>query len=177
MGGPGQLLRDTMRVMGAGCCTQFIANQAVDVMIALPPSTGFTAPRACLIAALIDPESPHPILSLFGERAQANPQVLATRLTNRPVTRAAAETATRPRRMGNRSPRLMGSRARQPLHGADCLSDSLCRAATGDGDVGRALYTDSDLAVFAFRRCIILNGIDVGALRGDLADRTLPINL
>jgi hypothetical protein len=31
--------------------------------------------------------------------------------------------------------------------------------------------------VFAFRRCILLNGIDVGALRGDLADRTLPINL
>jgi hypothetical protein len=59
----------------------------------------------------------------------------------------------------------------------DWLSDSLCRAATGDGDVRRALYTDSDLAVFAFRRCIILNGIDVGALRGDLADRTLPINL
>jgi hypothetical protein len=39
------------------------------------------------------------------------------------------------------------------------------------------LFFDSDLAVFAFRRCIILNGIDVGALRGDLADRTLPINL
>lgn len=59
----------------------------------------------------------------------------------------------------------------------DWLSDSLCRAATEDGDVRRALYTDSDLAVFAFRRCIVLNGIDVGALRGDLADRTLPINL
>jgi hypothetical protein len=59
----------------------------------------------------------------------------------------------------------------------DWLSDSLCRAATGDGDVRRALYTDSDLAVFSFRRCIVLNGIDVGALRGDLADRTLMTNL
>ena len=57
------------------------------------------------------------------------------------------------------------------------LSDSLCRASTGDGDVRRRLYTDGDYAVFAFRRCIIFNGIDVGALATDLADRTLPLTL
>lgn len=59
----------------------------------------------------------------------------------------------------------------------DWLSDSLCRAVTGDGDVRRRLYTDGDFAVFAFRRCLIVNGIDLGAVRGDLADRMLPINL
>ena len=59
----------------------------------------------------------------------------------------------------------------------DWLSDSLCRAVTGDGDVRRALYTDGGLAVFAFRRCIVLNGIDVGALRGDLTDRILHVSL
>jgi len=59
----------------------------------------------------------------------------------------------------------------------DWLSDSLCRAVTGDGDVRRRLYTDGDLAVFAFRRCIVLTGIDLGALRGDLAERLLPISL
>lgn len=57
------------------------------------------------------------------------------------------------------------------------LSDSICRASTGDGDVRRKLYTDGDYAVFAFRRCVIFNGIDVGAVAGDLADRTLPITL
>ena len=57
------------------------------------------------------------------------------------------------------------------------LSDSICRASTGDGDVRRKLYTDGDYAVFAFRRCVIFNGIDVGALATDLADRTLPITL
>jgi hypothetical protein len=57
------------------------------------------------------------------------------------------------------------------------LSDSLCRAVTGDGDVRRRLYTDGDLHVFAFRRCIILNAIDLGTLRGDLADRILPIHI
>jgi hypothetical protein len=57
------------------------------------------------------------------------------------------------------------------------LSDSICRASTGDGDVRRRLYSDGDYAVFAFRRCVIFNGIDVGALATDLADRTLPITL
>ena len=57
------------------------------------------------------------------------------------------------------------------------LSDSICRAVTGDGDVRRRLYTDADLAVFAFRRCIVFNGIDLGGLRGDLADRLVPIHL
>lgn len=55
-------------------------------------------------------------------------------------------------------------------------SDSLCRAVTGDGDVRRRLYTDNDLAVFAFRRCIVLTGIDTGAVNGDLTDRLLPIH-
>jgi hypothetical protein len=57
------------------------------------------------------------------------------------------------------------------------LSDALCRASTGDGDVRRKLYTDGDFAVFAFRRCVIFDSIDVGALAPDLADRTVPITL
>lgn len=57
------------------------------------------------------------------------------------------------------------------------LSDSLCRAATGDGNVKRALYTDSDLAVIKFRRCVIINGIDVGAVRPDLAERLATVDL
>src|SRR5699024_3921268 len=59
----------------------------------------------------------------------------------------------------------------------DWLSDSLCRAVTGDGDVRRALYTDGELSVFAFRRVILVNGIDVGAMRGDYAERSLVANL
>jgi hypothetical protein len=57
------------------------------------------------------------------------------------------------------------------------LSDSLCRASTGDGDVRRKLYTDGDYAVFSFRRCIIFDAIDVGAMEPDLADRALPVTL
>jgi hypothetical protein len=57
------------------------------------------------------------------------------------------------------------------------LADALCRAATGDGLVKRKLYSDSDLTVLAFRRVIILNSIDPGALRGDLGERLLLADL
>ncbi len=57
------------------------------------------------------------------------------------------------------------------------LSDALCRAVTGDGMLRRKLYTDSDVAILTFRRCVLLNGIDLGALRGDLAERALPVSL
>ncbi len=57
------------------------------------------------------------------------------------------------------------------------LSDSLCRAATGDGDVRRRLYTDAELSVFAFRRVVWLTGIDLTGIRDDLADRSVVINL
>lgn len=59
----------------------------------------------------------------------------------------------------------------------DWLSDALCRAVTGEAIVRRALYTDSGLSVIAFRRAVILTAIDAGALRGDLADRLLAIDL
>lgn len=48
---------------------------------------------------------------------------------------------------------------------------------TGDGSVKRALYTDGGLSIVSFRRCLILNGIDVGALRPDLAERLAVVEL
>ena len=48
---------------------------------------------------------------------------------------------------------------------------------TGDGLVKRKLYTDGELAVLSFRRVIILNSIDPGALRGDLGERLIPVDI
>lgn len=53
------------------------------------------------------------------------------------------------------------------------LQDALCRAVTGEALVRRALYTDDEVHVVTFRRTVLLTGIDLGALRGDLADRSL----
>jgi hypothetical protein len=56
-------------------------------------------------------------------------------------------------------------------------SDSLCKCVTGDGWLRRKLYTDGELAVLSFRRVVGLTSIDAGALRGDLGDRLLLIDL
>lgn len=60
---------------------------------------------------------------------------------------------------------------------ADWLSDALCRAVTGDGDVRRKLYTNTGISVITLRRVIVLTGIDFGELRGDLAERIVSIKL
>jgi hypothetical protein len=60
---------------------------------------------------------------------------------------------------------------------SEWLSDALCRAATGEGLVRRALYTDDGLSVLTFRRSVVLTSIDAGALRGDLGERLVPVEL
>lgn len=56
-------------------------------------------------------------------------------------------------------------------------SDALCKASTGAGWIDRKLFSDLDLAIVAFRRVMILTSIDAGALRGDLADRLVILDL
>ncbi|MEU9056535.1 hypothetical protein AB0D37_40140 [Streptomyces sp. NPDC048384] len=57
------------------------------------------------------------------------------------------------------------------------LSDFLCRVVTGDALMKRELYSDDDVAVVLYQRPVLLTSIDLGALRGDLAERMLPIEL
>jgi hypothetical protein len=57
------------------------------------------------------------------------------------------------------------------------LSDAMCRAVTGEAFPRRRLYSDGDIVLTAFKRTIILTGIDFGALRGDLLDRLILLEL
>jgi hypothetical protein len=57
------------------------------------------------------------------------------------------------------------------------LSDAMCRACTGDAYVSRTLYTNDDVTVMNFRLQLMMTSIDPGSLKGDLADRMLPIDL
>lgn len=56
-------------------------------------------------------------------------------------------------------------------------SDTLCRAVTGGGLSKRKLYTDSDNVIFAFKRAIIINGVNLVANKPDLLDRSLLFEL
>jgi len=57
------------------------------------------------------------------------------------------------------------------------MSDALCRLSTGGGFTARTLYTDCDETAIQIERPVILNGIDVGAVRGDLVSRTVTLTL
>jgi hypothetical protein len=134
--------------------------------------------EAWMIAAIAAPNVPHPVLSLFGE--QGTGKSTATKNIVGVVDPSPVPLRKPPRDSEAWVTAAQGSWVvglDNLSHVPDWLSDSLCRAATGEGDVRRALYTDGGLAVFAFRRCIVLNGIDVGALRGDLVDRIAHVDL
>jgi hypothetical protein len=133
---------------------------------------------AAALVSMLHPTIPHPMLAITGEQGTGKTtatKVLVSILDPSPVPCRKA-----PKDAESWVTAASGSWvvALENLSSIpEWLSDSLCRAVTGDGDVRRRLYTDGDLAVFAFRRCLVANGIDFGALKGDLADRVLPVEL
>jgi hypothetical protein len=58
-----------------------------------------------------------------------------------------------------------------------CLSDTLCRLASGGSFAVRKLYTDQDEVLFDAARPVILNGIEDFVTRPDLADRAIFLTL
>jgi hypothetical protein len=133
---------------------------------------------AFMVAALIQPDAPHPVLTFFAE--QGSGKSSATRRIVELLDPSPVPLRKAPRDPDSWVVAASGSWvvALDNLSSVkEWLSDALCRACTGEGDVRRRLYTDTNLAVIKFRRCIIANGIDVGALRGDLSERLLSVPL
>ncbi|MFF9733709.1 ATP-binding protein [Streptomyces albidoflavus] len=124
------------------------------------------------------PGIPHPLLFLSGEQGTA--KSTATKMLVQLIDPSAAPARSTPKDPDDWATAAVGSwvvgldnLSRIP----EWLSDAMCRAATGDANVKRTLYSDSDVTVQEFRRVLIVNGIDVGTLRGDLADRMIPVHL
>jgi hypothetical protein len=59
----------------------------------------------------------------------------------------------------------------------DDMSDALSRCVTGEGFSKRELYSDDDDVLYAFRRCVGLNGINLVVSKADLLDRALLFSL
>jgi len=57
------------------------------------------------------------------------------------------------------------------------VSDTLCRAATGEGFCKRELYSDDEDIIYQFRRCVALNAINVPVQAPDILDRCLLFEL
>lgn len=132
---------------------------------------------AWLVAALI-PDIPHPVLTAVGE--QGTGKTTAVRMLVELVDPSPAPLRTAPRDEQGWAVAAAGSwvvALDNVSSLAPWLQDALCRAVTGDALVRRRLYSDSDIAVLAYQRVIALTSIDPGALRGDLGDRMVLLDL
>lgn len=134
---------------------------------------------AWLVAVLILVDAPHPILALLAEQGAAKSSI--TRCLVDLVDPSSVPLRKAPRDEDSWVIAAAASWvvALDNLSGSlpQWLSDCLCRASTGDGSVRRALYTDSDVSVISFRRCVIFNGVDVTVEAGDLAERIAAADL
>lgn len=130
---------------------------------------------AWIISAFV-PDIEHPIL-LIGGQQDAGKSTTAKFIAGL-IDPSNAELRTAPGNLEDWAVSAVGSWV-VPIDNIskipDWLSDACCRAVTGDGMVRRALYTDGDLAVIMFQRCLIFTSIDTGALKGDLGRRIVQL--
>ncbi|MFN9993480.1 MAG: hypothetical protein ACK54H_09050, partial [Phycisphaerales bacterium] len=130
-----------------------------------------------MIAALI-PDIPHPILMLGGQ--QGTGKTTAARFICGLFDPSSAPTRSQPRDAEAWAMSVANSWTAvidNVSSIAEWWSDALCKAVTGDGWIRRTLYTDGDVSVLNFRRVIVLTSIDAGALRGDLGERLVLVDL
>jgi hypothetical protein len=138
---------------------------------------GFRLMIAWMVAGLF-PAIPHPILSLSGEQGTAKSttgRMLVSLIDPSPAPLRAA-----PKDVKDWTVQAAASWTVM-LDNVSTIpawfSDTLCKGVTGEASVGRALYTDDDVNVLQIQRVIGMTTIDAGALKGDLAERLLMVEL
>lgn len=130
-----------------------------------------------LVSCLV-PDIPHPVLVLCGEKG-------AAKTTAARMSRAIVDPAMRGLLiMPNSTADLALSIANNYMPAFDNLdslssekSDLLCTAATGGSFSKRALFTDDDEVLLSFKRCVVLNGINLVVTKPDLLDRSIILEL
>ncbi|MET9614988.1 ATP-binding protein [Kitasatospora indigofera] len=130
------------------------------------------------LAAAWMPHIPHPILTFKGEQGTGKSK--AAQMLVNIIDPSPASRRTQPRDIKMWSTQAFNSWALCLDNISTIppwLSDTLCKAVTGDGFVDRALYTDDDVVVLTFRRVLAMTTIDAGALAGDLAERLMILDL
>jgi 5S rRNA maturation endonuclease (ribonuclease M5) len=132
---------------------------------------------AHLASALI-PSISHPVLILHGP--QGSSKTISSRVIRRLIDPSVAEAVSLP----DKPEQLIQTLAHHWMPVFDnvsvlprWVSDTLCRTATGEAFSKRTLYTDDDDFIWSFRRCPVINGINVAAVQPDLLDRSILIGL
>ena len=130
-----------------------------------------------LVSAMI-PELAHPILFLCG--GQGTGKTTAARMIVGVIDKSAAPTRSQPRELETYALSISASWTTVFDNVStipEWMSDALCKTVTGDAYMKRKLYANRELTVVSFRRVVVITTIDAGALRADLADRLVLVEL
>ncbi len=130
------------------------------------------------IVAALRGRGPYPVLNLTAEQGSG-------KSTTQRVIRALGDPSTTPVRAEPRDARdVMIAASNSWIASFDnvshlpvWLSDAICRLSTGGGFGTRELYSDGEEVLFDAMRPVMLNGIEELAVRGDLLDRSIILNL
>jgi hypothetical protein len=139
--------------------------------------SGFRLMVAWLVAGLF-PAIPHPILSLSGEQGTAKSttgRMLVSLIDPSPAPLRAAPKDIRAWEVQAAASWtvMLDNVSTIPAW----FSDTLCKGVTGEASVNRSLYTDDDVNVMQIQRVIGMTTIDAGAMKGDLAERLMVVEL
>jgi len=128
---------------------------------------------ACLV-----PDIPHPILMVHGPGGAA--KTTLSRLLRLLVDPSALPVISFPREERELVQKL-AHHWMAPFDNVstlpDWVQDCLCRASTGEGFSKRELFSDDEDIIYSFRRCLLLNGINVAGTNSDLLRRAILLGL
>lgn len=130
------------------------------------------------IIACFVPEIPHHILIFLGNQGSA--KTTASKIVKSIIDPSIVDIAAIPKSKED----LILQLSSEYLIAYDNIAslkpeynDIFCQVVTGGNFLKRKLYTDSELVVCSYKRCLILNGISYLTTQSDLLDRSIVINL
>ena len=130
------------------------------------------------VVACFIPNIPHPILIIYG--AQGAAKTSLCRCLKRIGDPSELETVGFPKE-SNEFVQLLAHHWCVVFDNISHLStnnsDALSKAVTGDGFSKRELYSDDDDVIYSFRRCIVINGINLVATKPDILERSILLEL
>jgi hypothetical protein len=124
------------------------------------------------------PDFPHPIPIVYGSHGAA--KTMALRLARLLIDPSITLVPRFPKQQETLI-QTLSQNWFTPFDNVDHLSqeasDTICAAITGTGFSKRALYTNDEVFLYAFRRCVGFNGINLVGTNADLLDRSILFQL